>query len=537
MAELTGKKWECSFTSAPRLRFGEGKIEVLDDSGKVTSSLPKVSHPEPGIVRADFTKGFQLFIFADDLESFVLASGEQESGFALGGGAARLPVAATDAAMTISFTDNPFWKQARLSADKMEILDGSGEVFATNPAFSYTPQVQGVALPEKQAGCLILSRQKPGTGWYVSGRNLGVGVRTDKYGYFRPFLRTQLSNYPLRSAHFNYPLLVAGKEQMATAQERYAVKLVGDNFGEASDKMAYCLNEMGTLRRNARSYAKAPALHAEALAHAKTSLSSNKEVLLDFGTDLATSQNDAGDFAGAKKTLAEAYALLPAPGGNVVPTYEFYYRLATAEFGLRNYAVAAQHFIDNSKRAGGAKLSGRVLESLLGLIPCQLAQNQAGLAESTLTQAFGVQKQRQAESKGTQFDTWRLAFACVALGKNKEALQWARVNNQRKNWISYEEFGHLVSLLHGGDQAAAQALAKSFAGRFNDIEEGITVRDDMDTITGKLTVAIADPSPANIAELEQTWAAQVDSLRNRPLKNYIFARVMVLTLAKLKSGR
>ncbi len=536
LAELAGRKWECSFTNLPELRFHADKVEVIAGDGKVFNTLSKVSHPEPGIIRVDYNSGFQLFVFADDLESFVLTSMEEQSAFAVEGGAAapvRMPLAAADVPHTITFTDNPFWKQARLSADKMEVLDGSGNVFATNPAFAYTPQVLGVALPERRVGALILSRQKPGTGWYVNGRNLGVGVRTDKYGFFRTFLRSQLTQHALRSAHFNYPLLIAGKEQMATAQERYAVKLIGDTYGESSDKMAHGLNEMGTLRRNARSYDKAPALHAEALAHARTSLAARNAVLLQFSTDLATSQNDSGDFAGAKKTLAEAYPLLPA-GKDVVPVYEFYYRLATAEFGLRNYAVAAQHFIDNSKRAAGSNLKGRVLESLLNLIPCQLAQNQAGLAEATLAQAFEVQKQRQAESKGGSFDTWRLAFACVALGRNKEAMQWTRVNTQRKNWVSYEEYGRLVSLLHGGDQPAAQALAQGFLGRFGDIQEDITVRDDMDTITGKLTLAIAEPTPASIAALEQTWAAQVDSLRDRPLKNYIFARVMVLTLAKLK---
>lgn len=536
LAELAGKKWECSFTTLPELRFHADKIEVIAPDGKVSSTLSKVSHPEPGMVRVDYRTGFQFFIFADDMESFVLTSMQEQSGIEVGGGGAatKLPVEAADAPLTIRFTDNPFWKQARLGADKMEILDGSGNVFATNPAFSYTPHVMGVALPEKKMGAVILSRQKPGTGWYVNGNNLGVGVRTDKSGYFRTFLRTQLSGYPLRSAHFNYPLLIAGKGQLATAHEHYAVKLVGDQYGDNSDKVAHALNEMGTLRRYARSYTGAAALHAQALAEAKTRLASDKPKLLDFSTDLAVSQNDSGDFAGAKKTLAEAYALLPAPGGNVYPTYFFYEALAMAEFGLRDYPVAAQHFIDNSKRAREGKIEGSVLQSLLYLMPCQLAQNQTGLAEATLAQAMQVQRARQDANTRLRYDTWELAFACVALGKNKEALQWARVSAQRKNWVSYEEYGHLVSLLHGGDRAAAQSLAKDFIGRFGNMQEDVNVRNDIDPITVKLTVAIAEPTPANIAALEQLWSAQVDSLRNRPLKNYIFARVMVLTLAKLK---
>ncbi|HEY1050373.1 MAG TPA: hypothetical protein VGE39_11480, partial [Prosthecobacter sp.] len=499
LAELAGKKWECSFTTLPELRFHADKIEVIAPDGKVSSTLSKVSHPEPGMVRVDYRTGFQFFIFADDMESFVLTSMQEQSGIEVGGGGAatKLPVEAADAPLTISFTDNPFWKQARLGADKMEILDGSGNVFATNPAFSYTPHVMGVALPEKKMGAVILSRQKPGTGWYVNGNNLGVGVRTDKSGYFRTFLRTQLSGYPLRSAHFNYPLLIAGKGQLATAHEHYAVKLVGDQYGDNSDKVAHALNEMGTLRRYARSYTGAAALHAQALAEAKTRLASDKPKLLDFSTDLAVSQNDSGDFAGAKKTLAEAYALLPAPGGNVYPTYFFYEALAMAEFGLRDYPVAAQHFIDNSKRAREGKIEGSVLQSLLYLMPCQLAQNQTGLAEATLAQAMQVQKARQDANTRLRYDTWELAFACVALGKNKEALQWARVSAQRKNWVSYEEYGHLVSLLHGGDRAAAQSLAKDFIGRFGNMQEDVNVRNDIDPITVKLTVAIAEPTPAN----------------------------------------
>jgi hypothetical protein len=94
----------------------------------------------------------------------------------------------------------------------------------------------------------------------------------------------------------------------------------------------------------------------------------------------------------------------------------------------------------------------------------------------------------------------------------------------------------MVSLFNSGDKAGAQALAREFVGRFSNVGD-IRVRNDIDPITVKLTQAIAEQTPADIGALEQLWAAQVDNLRNRPLKNYFFAKVMVATIAKLKAGR
>lgn len=542
LSEIAGKKWECSFTIYPELRFFADKIEILTPEGKVTRTLAKLSHPEPGIIRVDFNGGdFQLFVFSDDLQSFVIANMTDMSEITVAGGAARLPAIASSAPLSVSFTGNPFWKEARLHADKMEVLDGSGTVFATNPTFSYFPHVHGVSLPEKRAGAIVMSRQKPGTGWYMSGRNLGTGVQTDKSGYFRTFLRSQLGGTPfaLRSAHFSYALVGAGLDDLALGQEAYALKMTRDVYGETSDKVARCLYEMGLLRRYSRSFARAAELHAQAVNQAQQSLASDKVQLLDFSTELAYSQNDAGDFAGAKKTLADAYALLPPNaerGGNYLPTYLFYDALGMAEFGLRNYAQAAKQFTDNIRRAQEAKMDGSVVASLLHLIPCQLAQNQAAAADASLQQCIQVQKQQIKDHPNYNFDTWRLAFTCVALGRSKDAIQFSPVHNQRKNWVSYEEYGRLVSLFHGGDAAAAQSLAKSFVGRFNNIQE-IDIRDDIDPVTVKLTQAIADPSPTNVSALEQLWSTQVNSLRNRPLKNFIFARVMVLTIARLKVAK
>ncbi len=94
----------------------------------------------------------------------------------------------------------------------------------------------------------------------------------------------------------------------------------------------------------------------------------------------------------------------------------------------------------------------------------------------------------------------------------------------------------MVSLCNSGDKEGAQKLAREFVGRFSNISE-INVRHDIDPITVKLTQAIAEQTPNAISSLEEVWAAQVENLRTRPLKNYLFAKVMVATLAKLRSGK
>jgi hypothetical protein len=537
MAEIGNKKWECTFTNYPELRFHADKIEILASDERVTGTVIKLNHLEPGVIRVDFNSGvFQVFVFSDDLQSFALASMDEMSEFTVkdAPGSSKLPATSNALPLELQFTNHPFWKGGLIHADKFEVLDGSGAVFATNEAFAYYPHAQGVILPDKRVGMTLLSRQKPG-GWYMSGKNLGTGVRTDKSGFFRTFLASKLTSYNLRSAHFNYALLNAGMPSLAEAQERYAAQLTINNYGDTSEQLGACWSEMGTLRGYARSYEKAPEYHLKALEHARKHFSADKAKLLEYSIDLAGSQNDAGDFAGAKKTLADAYSLLAPGDGDFRGTYLFHQELGMAEFGLRNYLQAAKMFLENTRRAQTAGMTGNVTEALLYLIPCQIMQNQTGQAAASLKQCMQFQDEITKANPSYDYDTWKIAFACVALGKNEEAIKYAPTN-PRRNWVAYEEYGRMVSLFHGADRAGAQALAKEFVGRFTNIGE-INVRNDIDPITVKLTQAIAEQTPAAIAALEQVWARQVDSLKNRPLKNYIFAKVMVATLAKLRSGK
>lgn len=537
LTALNNADWECSFTSYPRLRFGAEKIEILSSDGKITNTLKNVTHPEPGLIRVGFNNGgVVLFSFSDDLQSFVIANMSEMSEFDIPGGTAgvKLPSTASDAPLEVTFKDHPYWKKARLHAAKMEVLDESGAPFATNEGFAFYPRGLGLKLPEKGAGFVVLSRQRAG-GWYLGGRHLGSGVRTQAAGVFRPFLRSKLTDFAMRSAHFTRSLLLARQESMAHAQEQYALYNAVNIYGEGSEQVTYAYNEIGKLRGYALSFDRAADWHARAYAATKANFAQDKAKLLEIGTDLAESQAEKGDFAAAKVTLAEVFPHLPPEGGDARIPYAFYKALGAAEFGLRNYPQAAKQFGDNQKRAEAANFNGYVIESLLDLAACQMAQNQPIEAATSVALAMQRQDEWAKKNPNFNFDTYKLALACVALQKWDEAVKYSSLS-QRRNSVSYEEYARLLSLLNRGDKPAAQKLAQDFKRRFAGGLDDIQIRRDIDAMTVKLTEAVSALSPAAIADLEQTWAQQVESLRKRPLQNYIFARVMVTAIAALKSG-
>ncbi len=446
----------------------------------------------------------------------------------------KLPASEADQPVELAFKDHPYWKKARIQGEKMELLDESGAVFATNPGIRFYPHGLGVQLPEKGAGLVVMSRQRPG-GWYLGGRHLGTGVRTDLAGTFRPFLRSKMTAFAMRSAHFPYVLLRAGQEELASAQERYAIYHAVNSHGETSEQVLGAFNEIGRLRGYARSYDKAPEWHQRAYALAKSHFSSDPLKLLEIGTDLAESQGEKGDFAAAKASLAEVHPHLPPAGGDARIPYAFYQALGAAEFGLRNYAEAARWFSENQKRAVEANFNSYVIESYLNLAACQLALNQPIEAATSVSLAAKHQDEWAQKNPKSNFDTYKLAFACVVLQKWPEAMKYSALN-QNRNYVSYEEHARLLTLLNQGDKPAAQKLAQEFIRRFAGGLDDIQIRRDLDAMTLQITAAVAAMTPQVTAELETVWSQQVESLRKRPLQNYLFARVMVAAIASLKGA-
>lgn len=535
-AALNNVTWECSFPSYPRLRFLPDKIELLSTDNRVTRTLENISHPEPGVIQVGFSsQGVVLFIFADDLKTFVVANMLDISEFDIPGatGSVKLPVLPSDPPLDATLKEHFFWSKVRLHASKMEVLDAGGSVSATHEGYAFYPHGLGLKLPEKGAGLAVLSRQRAG-GWYLGGRHLGAGVRTELVGLYRPG-SSKMKDFAQRSAHFNRPLLRAGQEPLAYAQEQYAIYHATNTYGETSEQVVYAYNEIGKLRGYERSYDRAAEWHARAYAAAKAHFSNDQAKLLELGTDLAESQGETGDFAASKTTLAEVFPFLPPPGGDPRVPYGFYKALGAAEFGLRNYPQAAQIFTDNYKRAVEANFDGYIIDALLDLAACQMAMNEPIEAAASLNLAMAKQDERKKKSPKSVFDTYKLSLACTAMKKWEEAIKYS-AETQRRSSVTYMECARLLALLNKGDKPGAQKLAQDFSRRYSGGLDEVEIRRDIDAMILKVTSTAAALTPAATAELEQTWSQQVESLRKRPLQNYIFARVMVAAIASLKSG-
>jgi len=535
---LADIQWECSFTAYPRVEFFPDRIDVLDRSGKVTRELSPVEVPEPGVIKLSFKSGASAwFVFAGDLQSFVIANMDKVYPFDTAGSAeSTLPLGSEISELTLKLESHPAWQGLRVGADSVTpIGESAGDALAATP---YLPHALGVFSPAKGASLVLLSRQRQG-GWWMEGKHLGTGSRTSRSGVFKPPAKTLLKDYSLRSTQFSYALLRAGREMEAAAQEQYAARMIAGLYGESSEKVIHGYREMGDVRGYTRSYQRAPEWHAKAYNLAKQHLSDQPGELFDYGTRYAGSLADRGDFEPAKLVLQEIYGYLEQVGYegktaiNLVNRY--YETMGEIEFGLRSYDRSAKIFLTNAERALEVNYASTAVRFYLHAVACQLAAGQRETATATLQRAIDLQRQRQKDNPKSKYDTYRLAFACVAMRQFDVALEFAPVSSRRSS-VLYEEYARLLALWNSGDREAASEFAREIGGRFDELSD-IQIRRDIDAMTVELTVALSDPSPERARTFEQAWADQAENLRKRPLQNYLFARVIVDVIAGLKQVR
>jgi len=535
---LADVQWECSFTAYPRVEFFADRVEVLDRSGKVTRKLSPVEVPEPGLMKLSFNSGASAwFVFAEDMQSFVIANMDKVYPFAIAGPAVTSwPVEGDGTELALNLESHPDWQGLSVTGDSVTATgDNTGDSMA---AARYLPRALGVFSPLKGASFVLLSREKAG-GWWMQGKHLGTGSRTSRSGVFKPPARTLLKDYPLRSTQFSYALLRAGHKMEAAAQEQYAARMIAGLYGETSEKVIHGYREMGDVRGYTRSYQEAPEWHEKAYRLARQNLSDRADELLDYGTRYAGSLADRGDFELAKSVIQEVRSYVDQvnyEGKTAINLINSYYEtVGEIEFGMRVYDQSATTFMTGAERALGVKYSSTAVRFYLHAAASQLAAGQRDKATATLQLAIDLQRQRQKDNPKSKYDTYRLAFACVALQQFDVALEFAPVSTRRSS-VLYEEYARLVALWNSGDREAASEFARDIGGRFDELSD-IQIRRDIDAMTVELTSALSDPSAQRARAFEQAWADQAESLRKRPLKNYLFARVMVDVIAGLNQSR
>ena len=535
---LADVQWECSFTAYPRVEFFADRIDVLDRSGKVTRTLAPVEVPEPGVIKLSFKSGASAwFVFAEDMQSFVIANMDKVYALDIAGAAVtEFPEGREAAELALNLNSHPGWQGLRVTADSVSpIGDSSAD---TMPAARYLPRALGVFSPTKGASFVLLSRESAG-GWWMQGKHLGTGSRTSRSGVFKPPAKTLLKDFSLRSTQFSYALLRAGREAEAAAQEQYAARMIAELYGESSEKVIHAYREMGDVRGYTRSYQQAPEWHEKAYSLAKQNLADQPDELLDYGTRYAGSLADRGDFESAKSVVQGIHGYLGEvvyEGKTAINLVNSYYEtVGEIEFGLRAYDQSATLFLTGAERALGVNYASTAVRFYLHAAASQLAAGKRDTAVATLQRAIELQRQRQKDNPKSKYDTNQLAFACVALQQFDAALEFARVSSRRSS-VLYEEYARLVALWNSGDREAASEFARDIGGRFDELSD-IQIRRDIDAMTVELTATLSDPSAERARGFERAWAAQAESLRKRPLKNYLFARVMVDVIAGLKQSR
>lgn len=518
--------------SIPLLRFQPEQADILDSKDGLKSAYKPIEWLEPCLARRQRDSGeVQWWVFAEDHVSGVYGylNGEIEVTLA-GEGPSVLPEPDAEAGLEVKFTPLDQWQVLRVWADHVEAEGAAGK--ETFDAVRWFPNLLQVLLPEGESGFLVLSKTGP-KAWWSRGRSVSPMIRRDVAGAFRRRLQSPIESFTGNSVQFPYLLLRGGRMTEAAAQERNALEMVRRNSKEKEKDEISALRQFATQRRWNRDYEAAAVWTEKAWAMAQQPGTLDAKERFVAGMDHAERLSDSGRFE-------EAKALLGALAGEVAPfgdtsgeAFSYYRAVGEVQFGLKDYSTAVETFRGNAERARTIKSLGSESFAMLNVLYCELAMG-GGQSENAIAEAVRLQDERQKANPKANYDTWKMALACAVTGRWEDALRFAPTRS-RKGWVSYEEYARMLALIMKGDPGEAQTFAKTLEGRFEEVSE-VNVRTDVDEMFLKLMEATAQGTPTALAAAEAQWKVDVQNLRDRPLTNYILARAIVASLAKLRGG-
>lgn len=522
--------YECSFRSNPRVRFFEDRIENLDSRGKVTGTIKDFSFVEPGLGKIQYNSGAAAwFAFSDDLTTFAVAN--MEDIFECSGLQVGETFADSEEPVLLTLENHPKIGQVKVGQETITLISPSGSEIGQYPAFHYLPHAVGFVDENLKDGFLLLSREKA-MGWWMEGNYIGAGVRTDKGGIFQLNNRSPLRNFLQRSVQFPKVLLRSGNATMATAQEKYASTMLDEVFKEKGHpSRIHGLKEIGMARANHLDREAALPWYEKAYRLASEHLASDPKEQVHYITLYGDGLADTGKFQEGLDVLSTGIPLM-AKVEDVQTKYLLHEAAGKAEFGMRRYDSAINHFAAKAKLGKEANFLGVVSMAQFEIATCHRAAGNSEAAMAALDLAISAQEERQKGNPKANYDTYRLAFACAALERWDDALRFADLTNRRSS-VTYQEYARLATLWNRGDTDEASELAKKFVSRFGEDMEEVLIRRDMDTMTVRLTEVIAEPSPETSRAFSEEWDRQKESLKNRPLENYFFALVLLKAREKM----
>ncbi|MCB1230994.1 MAG: hypothetical protein KDN19_12035 [Verrucomicrobiae bacterium] len=513
-----------------RVKFEGGAVLQLSDKDEV-SSRQEGERSEFGgaTIIVKKPKGSQWFLFAEDYLSLVYWVEQTSHPVAMADSTPlTIPLSAP---RQLDVADHPEWKTLTVSPGSLVAADGGGEVLAefATVAFSKGCLVCFEKGNGKSFGVLAISDDGK-SGIWSSAALIGVGLRRDQGGAYRPILRTKLGNFPVldRQIQFGHFSLRAQRPILAEIGERIAFSIISREGEETSQKAADGWQELASIRTLADDHGEAAKWFKMELDVLKNRNSSGqkvaKEDLLACYVRLSNSLAEDGQFEAAKGFLVESMGLA---GEVESKNWTFLHRQAIGDvtFGLKNYPSSAQTFeaLANEAREMDAKINE--MDCMNRLAVTQIAMGQPDRARETLEQCIKL-----AETDRNRFgDTHKIAFGLGAIGDLETALKYAPASGGG-NSVTYMAIARMAILFNMGRIEEAMILAKVSQAR---LSQQVNLRRDMDPIHIEMINAIADRTPESNARLKKAWETHGNTLRKRPLENWTAAVVFSQTIAKL----
>ena len=318
----------------------------------------------------------------------------------------------------------------------------------------------------------------------------------------------------------------------AAAQEANALMMTGWTHGAESEEAVWAMRQFATQRGWVSDYEGA----ADWATQAVVKMKSLPTVDPSFREDVLAAQvrglSNAGRFEDARQVLQEidVAAMTETRKQLMEPSVRRY--LGAIEFGLRRYAEAETLLRNNVELWKANGFTAAAGADAISWVACRVALGQD--ATEALARASELEAEVASKRRSGSTDSWRLALAHAAVGRWEEALRYAPMQ-QRKSGVGYTEFARMMTLLAKGDRREAIELAKQLQKRFTSLDE-LNLQDDLDAMYVALMRALAEGTGAAIQAAQTQWQTAVPNLKNRPLENYLAAKVIVVCLAKL-NGR